>query len=110
MTVQARILELLADLQKRLGMSIVFITHDLGVVRRFACRTYVMKQGEIVESGMTDELFASPRHPYTRMLIDAEPRGLKEPVTGSPPLVLDAKNVLSVLTFLTLQSATVARL
>ncbi|MFL5192357.1 MAG: ATP-binding cassette domain-containing protein, partial [Microvirga sp.] len=70
-TVQARILELLADLQKRLGMSIVFITHDLGVVRRFADRTYVMKRGEVVESGLTEDIFAAPKHPYTRMLIDA---------------------------------------
>src|ERR687890_2609621 len=55
-TVQARILELLADLQKRLGMSIVFITHDLNIVRRFADRTYVMKSGEVVESGTTQAL------------------------------------------------------
>ena len=74
-TVQAQILELLADLQKRLGMSIVFITHDLGIVRRFADRTYVMRRGEVVESGATDDIFAAPKHPYTRMLIDAEPHG-----------------------------------
>ena len=92
-TVQARILELLADLQKRLGMSIVFITHDLGIVRRFADRTYVMKSGEVVESGETNALFASPKHPYTRMLIDSEPRGRKEPVASDAPVVLDARNV-----------------
>ncbi len=92
-TVQARILELLADLQKRLGMSIVFITHDLGVVRRFADRTYVMKRGEVVESGQTEDLFASPKHPYTQMLIDAEPTGRKEPVAASAPVVLEAKNI-----------------
>ncbi|MFL5024427.1 MAG: ABC transporter ATP-binding protein [Microvirga sp.] len=92
-TVQARILELLADLQKRLGMSIVFITHDLGVVRRFADRTYVMKRGEVVESGLTDDIFAAPKHPYTRMLIDAEPTGRKEPVASTAPMVLDARNV-----------------
>jgi ABC-type microcin C transport system duplicated ATPase subunit YejF len=92
-TVQARILELLADLQKRLGMSIVFITHDLGVVRRFADRTYVMKRGEVVESGLTDDIFATPKHPYTRMLIDAEPTGRKEPVASTAPMVLDARNV-----------------
>ena len=92
-TVQARILELLADLQKRLGMSIVFITHDLGVVRRFADRTYVMKRGEVVESGTTADIFAAPKHPYTQMLIDAEPTGRKEPVASSAPLVLEAKNV-----------------
>jgi ABC-type microcin C transport system duplicated ATPase subunit YejF len=92
-TVQARILELLADLQKRLEMSIVFITHDLGIVRRFADRTYVMKSGEVVESGATSDLFAAPKHPYTRMLIDAEPRGRKEPVAAGAPVVLDARNV-----------------
>jgi ABC-type microcin C transport system duplicated ATPase subunit YejF len=92
-TVQARILELLADLQKRLGMSIVFITHDLGVVRRFADRTYVMKRGEVVESGRTGDIFAAPKHPYTRMLIDAEPTGRKEPVASTAPMVLDARNI-----------------
>ncbi|MEE1657184.1 ABC transporter ATP-binding protein [Microvirga sp. CF3062] len=92
-TVQARILNLLADLQKRLGMSIVFITHDLGVVRRFADRTYVMKRGEVVESGETEALFAAPKHPYTQMLIDAEPTGRKEPVSANAPVVLEAKNI-----------------
>jgi oligopeptide transport system ATP-binding protein len=92
-TVQARILELLADLQKRLGMSIVFITHDLNIVRRFADRTYVMKRGEVVESGVTAEIFAAPKHPYTRMLIDAEPTGRKEPAPTNAPLVLDARNI-----------------
>jgi ABC-type microcin C transport system duplicated ATPase subunit YejF len=92
-TVQARILELLADLQKRLGMSIVFITHDLGIVRRFADRTYVMKRGEVVESGATEDIFAAPKHPYTRMLIDAEPTGSKEPAPAGAPLVLDARDV-----------------
>ena len=92
-TVQARILDLLADLQKRLGMSIVFITHDLGIVRRFAGRTYVMRSGEVVESGRTGDLFAAPKHPYTRMLIDAEPRGRKEPAPANAPVVLDARNI-----------------
>ncbi len=92
-TVQARILDLLADLQKRLGMSIVFITHDLGVVRRFADRTYVMKRGEVVESGRTDDMFAAPKHPYTQMLIDAEPTGRKEPVAANAPVILDAQNI-----------------
>ncbi|MET0742467.1 MAG: ABC transporter ATP-binding protein [Microvirga sp.] len=92
-TVQAQILELLADLQARLGMSIVFITHDLGVVRRFADRTYVMKTGEIVERGETEALFASPQHPYTRMLIDSEPRGRKEAAPSGAPVILDARNM-----------------
>jgi oligopeptide transport system ATP-binding protein len=92
-TVQAQILELLRDLQKRLGMSIVFITHDLGIVRRFADSTYVMRRGEVVESGRTTEIFAAPKHPYTQMLIDAEPTGRKEPVSADAPVVLEAKNV-----------------
>ncbi len=92
-TVQAQILELLRDLQKRLGMSIVFITHDLGIVRRFADHTYVMKRGEVVESGRTADLFAAPKHPYTQMLIDAEPRGTKEPAPANSPVILDAKNM-----------------
>ena len=74
-------------------MSIVFITHDLGVVRRFADRTYVMKRGEVVESGDTDAIFAAPKHPYTQMLIDAEPTGRKEPVAPTAPVVLDARNI-----------------
>ncbi|WP_243373518.1 ABC transporter ATP-binding protein [Microvirga solisilvae] len=92
-TVQAQILELLRDLQKRLGMSIVFITHDLGIVRRFADHTYVMKRGEVVESGRTADLFAAPKHPYTQMLIDAEPRGTKEPAPANSPVILDAQNI-----------------
>jgi oligopeptide transport system ATP-binding protein len=92
-TVQARILDLLRDLQGRLGMSIAFITHDLGVVRRFADRVYVMRHGEVVEAGATDALFAAPRHPYTRMLIDAEPRGRKSPPPAGAPVVLDAQDV-----------------
>jgi oligopeptide transport system ATP-binding protein len=92
-TVQAQILELLGDLQKRLGMSIVFITHDLGIVRRFADRTYVMKRGEVVESGRTRDIFTAPKHPYTRMLIDAEPTGRKEPASADAPLVMDARNI-----------------
>ncbi|MXQ10046.1 ABC transporter ATP-binding protein [Microvirga makkahensis] len=92
-TVQAQILELLRDLQQRLGMSIVFITHDLGIVRRFADRTYVLKRGEVVESGNTGDIFASPKHPYTQMLIDAEPQGRKEPVPADAPVVMEARNI-----------------
>jgi oligopeptide transport system ATP-binding protein len=92
-TVQAQILELLADLQKRLGMSIVFITHDLGIVRRFADRTYVMKRGEVVESGVTNDIFTAPKHAYTRMLIDAEPTGHKEPVAAGSPMVIEARDM-----------------
>ena len=65
-TVQAQILTLLAELQRKLGMAIVFITHDLGIVRRFADRVYVMRRGEVVEEGATDALFAAPQHAYTQ--------------------------------------------
>src|SRR5438094_5739892 len=73
-TVQAQILPLLADIRNRLGMSLLFITHDLGIVRRVAERVCVMRQGQIVEQGTVADVFADPRHPYTRELIAAEPR------------------------------------
>ena len=73
-TVQAQILKLLKDLQARLGMAILFITHDLGIVRKVADRVCVMKQGKIVEHGAVEQVFASPQHPYTRELIAAEPK------------------------------------
>ena len=93
-TVQARILELLADLQKRLGMSIVFITHDLGIVRRFADRTYVMKQRR-GGGKRRDRRTSSPRRsiPTPACCIDAEPRGRKEPPPADAPIVLEAKNI-----------------
>ena len=71
-TIQAQILELLAELKDRLGMSMLFITHDLGIVRKFADRVCVMKDGEIVEHGVTAEIFDAPSHPYTQMLLSAE--------------------------------------
>ncbi|MFN3686909.1 ABC transporter ATP-binding protein [Salinarimonas sp.] len=92
-TVQAQILTLLADLQRERGMAIVFITHDLGIVRRFADRVAVMRRGEIVETGDAQRVFAEPRHPYTRMLIDAEPTGEKSPVPESAPIALAGEGV-----------------
>lgn len=92
-TVQAQILALLKDLQARYGMAILFITHDLGVVRHLADSVCVMQHGEIVESGTTDKLFRSPQHPYTQMLIDANPSGLKPPVPNSAPVLLTARNL-----------------
>jgi len=74
-TVQAQILELLMDLQKKRGMAILFITHDLGIVRKVADVTHVMTEGQIVEHGPTAEVFANPRHPYTQKLLAAEPKG-----------------------------------
>jgi len=74
-TVQAQILKLLKELQSRLGMAILFITHDLGIVRKVADRVCVMKQGKIVEHGAVEAMFSAPQHPYTRELIAAEPKG-----------------------------------
>jgi microcin C transport system ATP-binding protein len=88
-TVQAQILELLEELQRSRGMSMLFITHDLGIVRRFADRVCVMKQGQIVEQGPTAEIFANPQHEYTRHLLAAEPKG--EP----PQPDVDARTVLT---------------
>ncbi|MEK6215796.1 MAG: ABC transporter ATP-binding protein, partial [Boseongicola sp.] len=79
-TIQAQILELLADLKDRLGMSMLFITHDLGIVRKFADRVCVMKDGEIVERGPTAEIFGDPQHPYTQTLLSAESTGVPDPV------------------------------
>ncbi|NKX40801.1 ABC transporter ATP-binding protein [Rhodobacteraceae bacterium R_SAG2] len=79
-TIQQQILELLADLKKSEGMGLLFITHDLSIVRRIADRVCVMKGGEIVEEGPTAELFANPQHPYTQKLLDAEPTGQPAPV------------------------------
>ncbi|MEP3332517.1 ABC transporter ATP-binding protein [Sedimentitalea sp.] len=79
-TIQAQILELLADLKAQENMGLLFITHDLGIVRRVADRVCVMKGGEIVETGPTDEIFANPRHPYTQKLLAAEPSGQPDPV------------------------------
>jgi len=79
-TIQAQILELLAELQRAQGLSMLFITHDLGIVRKVAQRVAVMKEGEIIETGPTTEVFDNPQHPYTRMLLDAEPTGRPEPV------------------------------
>ncbi len=79
-TIQAQILELLAELQKSENMGMLFITHDLGIVRRIADRVCVMKDGEIVETGITAEIFDNPQHPYTRKLLEAEPSGHPDPV------------------------------
>ena len=80
-TIQAQILDLLADLKAAEGMSMLFITHDLGIVRKIADRVCVMKDGEIVEAGPTAEIFANPQHEYTRMLLEAEAAGHPDPVS-----------------------------
>ena len=79
-TIQAQILDLLAELKATEGLSLLFITHDLGIVRRIADRVCVMQAGEIVEQGPTDRIFADPQHPYTQKLLAAEPKGRPDPV------------------------------
>ena len=87
-TVQAQILALIKELQERLGMALLLITHDLGIVRAMAERVYVMEQGHVVEEGATSDIFVRPAHPYTRKLIAAEPRGTCPiPEDEAPPLV-----------------------
>ncbi|SEK29818.1 microcin C transport system ATP-binding protein [Roseivivax marinus] len=88
-TIQAQILELLARIQRDEGMSLLFITHDLGIVRRIADRVCVMKNGEIVETGPTREIFADPQHPYTQKLLSAESTGTPEPVKAGAPTVAE---------------------
>jgi len=88
-TVQAQILALLKDLQARLGMSLLFITHDLGIVRKIAQRVCVMKSGKIVEHGAVERVFASPQHPYTRALLAAEPKPDPAPPQPNAPVVLE---------------------
>src|SRR5262249_54697781 len=81
-TIQAHILQLLKDLRDRFGMALLLITHDLTIVRKMADRICIMTQGEIVEAGLSAEIFARPRHPYTRGLLAAEPKGRAPP--GDP--------------------------
>ncbi|WP_099824446.1 ABC transporter ATP-binding protein [Oceaniglobus indicus] len=92
-TIQAQILDLLADLKDRMGMSMLFITHDLGIVRKIADRVCVMKSGEIVETGPTAEIFGNPQHPYTRMLLSAESTGQPNPVPDDAPEVVRTKDL-----------------
>ncbi len=86
-TVQQTILELLSDLQERLGMSILLISHDLNLVRRVAHRVCVMRNGEIVEQAACAEIFSNPQHPYTQELLGAEPSGTPVPHSPSETLL-----------------------
>ncbi len=92
-TIQAQILKLLNDLQARLGMAMLFITHDLGVVRKMARRVYVMHAGRVVESGAVEDVFTQPQHPYTQRLLAAEPKG--KPIAAPPeaPSIVNGKDV-----------------
>ena len=92
-TIQAQILRLLRKLQNDLGMAMLLITHDLGIVRKMAKRVCVMKGGEIVESGETEQVFERPDRDYTRMLIDAEPKGMPNQAREDAPVLLSGKNL-----------------
>src|SRR6201992_3303905 len=89
-TVQAQILTLLAEIRARLGMSLLFITHDLGIVRRIADRVCVMNGGKIVEQGPVEEAFTAPKHPYTKALLAAEPKPDPAPPRPDAPVVMSA--------------------
>ena len=87
-TVQAQILQLLGDLQERLGMAILLITHDLTIVRNIADRVHVMTEGRIVEHGATAAVYTAPQHPYTRKLLAAQPSATPPPADDSAPQVM----------------------
>lgn len=92
-TVQAEVLKLIKEIQSKMGMAILFITHDLGVVRYVADRVLVMCKGDVVEEGDTQELFTNAKHDYTRMLINAIPKGSKDPVDANAPALLKASDI-----------------
>jgi microcin C transport system ATP-binding protein len=92
-TVQAQILELLKELQARHNMAMLFITHDLGIVRKIADEVAVMQKGEIVETGKMAEIFSGPRHPYTQALIAAEPKGTPPVIDMAAKTILQASDI-----------------
>ncbi|ENN84519.1 putative peptide ABC transporter ATP-binding protein [Rhizobium freirei PRF 81] len=92
-TVQAQILELLRELKGAHGMSMLFITHDLGIVRKFADRVCVMTKGRIVETGTVEDVFTRPQHDYTRHLLAAEPRGEPPTSDNGKPVVMEGSDI-----------------
>ncbi|TJZ93095.1 ABC transporter ATP-binding protein [Paracoccus gahaiensis] len=92
-TIQAQILDLLAELKAAEGLSMLFISHDLGIVRRIADRVCVMQNGEIVEQGPVEDIFARPRHPYTQALLAAAPQGQAEPVAPDAPVLVETRDL-----------------
>lgn len=92
-TIQAQILELLRSLQRELGMAMLLITHDLGIVKKMADRVYVMNQGKIVEDGITAEVFDTPKHTYTRHLLAAEPKGRPPVSDGNAPVIMETTDL-----------------
>jgi microcin C transport system ATP-binding protein len=92
-TIQAQLLKLLKELQAKLGMAMLFITHDLGIVRKLAHRVHVMNKGRVVEAGPVADVFGAPKHDYTRHLLEAEPKGKPSPRDGSAPIVMTGGDV-----------------
>ncbi|WP_218756278.1 ABC transporter ATP-binding protein [Vibrio parahaemolyticus] len=92
-TVQAEVLMLIKEIQAKMGMAILFITHDLGVVKHFADRVLVMCKGEVVEEDITEHLFSDPQHEYTKMLINSIPKGSKTPVDEKASELLNAEDI-----------------
>ena len=92
-TVQAQILKLLKEIQQRHGMAMLYITHDLGIVRKISDRVCVMSKGKIVEQGPVERVYTAPEHPYTRALLAAEPKGMAPPVNDSAPTVIKTEDL-----------------
>jgi microcin C transport system ATP-binding protein len=92
-TIQSQVLDLLRDLQRRLGMAILLISHDLGVVRHMADEVHVMREGRIVEHGPREEIFAAPSHPYTRALLASAPAGRPDPLDEAAGSLVEARGV-----------------
>ena len=92
-TIQAQVLDLLKDLQRRLGMAILLISHDLGVVRHMADEVHVMREGKIVESGPRDDIFKNAAHPYTKTLLASTPSGRPDPLPEDAPTLIEASGV-----------------
>ncbi|WP_413882081.1 dipeptide ABC transporter ATP-binding protein [Desulfobacula sp.] len=92
-TVQAQILNLIRDLQDEMGMAILFITHDLTIVRKIADRVAVMKDGQIVETDLPETIFTKPAHPYTRHLINSEPKGRPDPASDDDAILIKVEHL-----------------
>ncbi|MGF7158895.1 microcin C transport system ATP-binding protein [Rhodoligotrophos appendicifer] len=92
-TIQAQILDLMQELQRELGMAMLLITHDLGIVRRMAQRVFVMTKGKVVEQGDVQSIFDNPQHPYTKRLLEAEPKGDPPAANLSAPVVMETTDL-----------------
>jgi ABC-type microcin C transport system duplicated ATPase subunit YejF len=93
-TIQAEIITLMQELQAKIGMAIIFISHDLNLVKRIAHRVIVMRHGVPVEAGQVHDVFSAPQHAYTKELLSAEPEGRKAPMKGDEPMVLEARGTV----------------